>query len=170
MMLAARTLLSIGDTSRSLYLFDTYEGHPKPDSYHDVDLWGNFAVREWEKHRKTDETSDWGYVSIEEVRANLETTGYPMDKVVLVKGMVEKTLSARVPTSLSLARLDTDWYASAKAGLEACWPRLQRGGILIVDDYGHYRGQRKAVDEYFAASPVMLHRVDYSCRTIVKTS
>jgi hypothetical protein len=170
MMLVARTLLSLGDTSRKLYLFDTYEGHPKPDAEHDVDLWGNAAMRDWEKHRKTDETSEWGYVSIEEVRANLESTGYPMEKIVLVKGMVEKTAAVHVPEMLSLARLDTDWYASAKVGLECCWPRLQRGGILIVDDYGHYRGQRKAVDEYFAESPVMLHRVDYSCRTIVKTS
>jgi hypothetical protein len=44
------------------------------------------------------------------------------------------------------------------------------GGVLIVDDYGHYQGQRKAVDEYFADHPQLLHRIDYSCRVIVKTS
>src|SRR4051812_20961921 len=40
MMLAAKVLVALGDTSRKLYLFDTYEGHPKPDKEHDVDLWG----------------------------------------------------------------------------------------------------------------------------------
>ena len=169
MMLVARTLLAMGDTSRTLYLFDTYEGHPKPDPEHDVDLWGTSAIHVWANHRKTDETSDWAYVSIDKVRSNMELTGYPIDKVVLVKGMVEKTATTHAPETLSLIRLDTDWYASAKISLETFWPRLSRGGVLIIDDYGHYRGQRKAVDEFFATAPVLLHRVDYSCRTIVKT-
>ena len=169
MMLAARTLVALGDTSRTLYLLDTYEGHPKPDAEKDLDLWGNNPVNEWINYRKTDETSDWAYVSIDEVRSNMESTGYPMDKVVLVKGMVEKTASTVPPGPLSLLRLDTDWYASAKVGLETFWPRLSHNGILIIDDYGHYRGQREAVDEYFAETPVKLNRVDYSCRTVLKT-
>jgi len=170
MMLVAKTLVTLGDTSRTLYLLDTYEGHPKPDREEDVDLWGNRAVDEWVKHKHTDETSNWAYVSMEEVRANLASTGYPMDKVVLIKGMVEKTAGTVPPGPLAMVRLDTDWYASAKSGLEAFWPRLTRCGILIIDDYGHYKGQRKAVDEYFAHNPVLLHRVDYSCRTVVKTA
>lgn len=169
MMLVAKTLLELGDTGRTLHLFDTYEGHPKPDSNIDVDMWGNRAVDEWKSLRKTDETSDWARVSIDEVRANMESTGYPMDKVNLVKGMVENTAAPHAPESLSLLRLDSDWYASSKVALEVFWPRLVKGGVLIVDDYGHYKGQRKAVDEYFAASPQLLHRVDYSCRAIVKT-
>lgn len=170
MMLAARTLLAMGDTSRTLYLLDTYEGHPKPDAELDRDMWGNNPQQEWINYRKTDETSDWAYVSIDEVRANLEQTGYPMDKVKLVKGMVEKTAESVPAPTFSVLRLDTDWYASAKVGLEVFWPRLVPRGVLIIDDYGHYRGQRKAVDEYFASNPVLLHRVDYSCRTVVKTS
>jgi O-methyltransferase len=169
MMLVAKTLLEAGDTGRTLHLFDTYEGHPKPDSKLDVDMWGNRAVDEWIDLRKTDETSDWARVSIEEVQANMASTGYPGDRVRLVKGMVEKTAAANVPEKLALLRLDTDWYASAKISLEVFWPRLAVGGVLIVDDYGHYKGQRKAVDEFFAANPQLLHRIDYSCRAIVKT-
>ena len=168
MMLLASTLLSLGDKERTLYLFDTYEGHPKPASAHDVDLWGNRAMDQWADLRKTDETSDWAKVSIEEVRDNMARTGYPMDKVKLVKGMVEKTAASNVPRALSLLRLDTDWYESAKVGLETFWPRLVKGGLLIIDDYGHYQGQRKAVDEFFAERPQLLHRVDYGCRVIVK--
>jgi hypothetical protein len=42
--------------------------------------------------------------------------------------------------------------------------------VLIIDDYGHWEGARKAVDEYFAASPepVFLHRVDYTARLVIK--
>ena len=169
MMLVARTLLQAGDRGRTLHLFDTYEGHPKPDSAHDVDLWGGRAIDQWQSVRTSDESSDWAKVSTDEVRANMALTGYPMDKVRLVKGMVEKTAAANAPAALSLLRLDTDWYASAKVGLETFWPRLATGGVLIIDDYGHYRGQRKAVDEYFAGHPELLHRVDYGCRAIVKT-
>jgi hypothetical protein len=160
MMLVAKTLLALGETSRALYLLDTYEGHPKPDAEEDVDLWGNRAVHEWVKHRHTDETSGWANVSVDEVRRNLESTGYPMDKVVLIKGMVEKTAAIVPAAALAMVRLDTDWYESAKVGLETYWPRLSPRGVLVVDDYGHYKGQRKAVDEYFAQNPVLLHRVN----------
>jgi len=167
MMLVAKTLLSLGDTGRTLHLFDTFEGHPKPDNENDIDLYGN-PVADSALNRTSDEGSDWCFVPIDEVRANMASTGYPMNKVVLVKGTVEKTAKANAPELLSLIRLDTDWYASAKVALETFWPRLSRKGVLIVDDYGHYPSQRRVVDEYFAQSPVMLHRVDYSCRTVIK--
>jgi hypothetical protein len=169
MMLVAKTLLAAADTTRTMHLFDTYEGHPKPDHELDVDMWGNRALDEWFDRRRTDGTSDWARVSIEEVRANMQSTGYPMEQVTLVKGMVEKTGPANAPERISLLRLDTDWYASAKVSLEVFWPRLVIGGVLIVDDYGHYKGQRQAVDEYFAGNAQLLHRIDYSCRAVIKT-
>ena len=51
-------------------------------------------------------------------------------------------------------------------------PKLVEGGVLIIGDYGHYRGQRQAVDEYFAeiGEKPLLHRIDYSCRVIVRPS
>src|SRR5262249_13635218 len=100
-------------------------------------------------------------------------TGYPGDRLVFVKGLLENT-AADVPSleRLALLRLDTDWYASTKAGLEHLYPRLVSGGILIVDDYGHYKGQRQAVAEYFSAGqqPILLSRIDYSCRLAVKAT
>jgi O-methyltransferase len=54
--------------------------------------------------------------------------------------------------------------------LEHLWPRLAPRGVLIIDDYGHWQGARKAVDEYFGKQPQrpMLHRADYSGRTAIK--
>jgi O-methyltransferase len=168
MMLAAKTLLKMGATERNIYLLDTYEGHPKPDPKRDIDIYGNPVVDAAAASRTSDEGSDWGYVSIDEVRANMARTGYPMENVDLVKGMVERTVAEKAPGPFAVVRLDTDWYASAKVALETLWPRLSYKGILIMDDYGHYPGQKSVADEFFAARPVMLHRIDYSCRTVVK--
>ena len=77
-----------------------------------------------------------------------------------------------MPTQIALLRLDTDWYESTRHELLHLYPLLERNGVLIIDDYGHWQGARKAVDEYFAASatPVFLHRVDYTARLHIKTA
>lgn len=169
MMLAAKTLLALGETDRDLVLFDTYAGHPRPDPERDVDLWGNRAINDWVIYSHADGTSAWGEVSIEEVAVNLTSTGYPTDKIHLIKGMVEDTAPANPRDSIALLRLDTDWYSSTKVALETFWPRVSRGGVLIADDYGHYQGQREAIDNFFVDRPILLHRIDYACRAAVKT-
>jgi hypothetical protein len=65
-------------------------------------------------------------------------------------------------------RLDTDWYESTKIELEILYPLLEPGGILIIDDYGHFSGARKAVDEYFKNKIPFMFHVDYSCRILIK--
>lgn len=159
MMLAAKTLLSLGVTDRRLLLYDTYEGHSQPPKEWNGDIFGGNGHDQW--------TPEWNKVSIEDVRANMALTGYPMENVCLVKGKVEDTLPG-FSEPVALARLDTDWYESAAVELEVLWPCVSRGGILIMDDYGHYLGQRKACDDYFSDKPIKLNRVDYGCRTAQK--
>jgi hypothetical protein len=74
------------------------------------------------------------------------------------------------PSEIALLRLDTDWYASTRHALEQLYPRLVPGGVLLLDDYGHYPGARSAVDEYLAANGqhLLLHRVDYTGRVALK--
>jgi O-methyltransferase len=169
-MLIALSLLFFEDRERRILLFDTFEGHPRPDLEKDIDLWGNKAVVDWDNSKSDGESSDWGFASIEEVRANLATTGYPEAKLAFIKGKVEDTLADNIPDRLALLRLDTDWYESTRVALVHLYPRLVPGGVLIVDDYGHYQGQRQAVDEYFSSTGqhLLLHRIDYSCRVGVK--
>jgi hypothetical protein len=66
--------------------------------------------------------------------------------------------------------LDTDWYESTRHELEFFFPRLVQRGVLILDDYGHWKGANKAVNEYFAAQDVkyLMHRIDYTGRAILK--
>jgi len=170
MMMVALTLLALGCTDRRLLLFDTFEGLPKPDEALDVDIWGNRGIDGWRPHRKTDQSSDWAYASLEEVRTNIESTGYPMDQVFLVKGMVEDTLHAEAPITIAMLRLDTDWYSSTRHELEQLYPRLSPNGILILDDYGHFQGARKAADDYFQTVDMapLLTRVDYAGRVAIK--
>jgi hypothetical protein len=76
-----------------------------------------------------------------------------------------------LPDRLALLRLDTDWYESTKHELIHLFPLLDSRGLLIIDDYGHWQGARKAVDEYFSEHKLnlYLHRVDYGCRVAVRT-
>jgi hypothetical protein len=97
-------------------------------------------------------------------------TGYPADKLHFVRGPVEQTLPHNAPAELALLRLDTDWYESTRHELEHLYPRVSDGGVLIIDDYGHWEGARRAVDEYFErqAKPLLLNRIDYTGRVAIK--
>jgi len=50
------------------------------------------------------------------------------------------------------------------------YPRLAVGGVLIIDDYGFWRGSRQATDEYFlqAADRILLSRIDNTGRIGIK--
>ena len=172
MMVAAYTLLALGSTARNLYLFDTYEGLPRPEEDKDMDIWGNRAIDGWLPRSAGEEKSHWAEASEEEVKANLLSTRYPASRLHLVKGMVERTIPDSVPQHIALLRLDTDWYASTKHELEHLFPKLSRHGVLIIDDYGHFKGARKAVDEFISTRriPLLLNRIDYTGRLAIKVT
>jgi len=168
MKLVAHVLCSLGDTNRTLFLYDTFEGMTEPDPAFDVDFSGNEAVNDWREIQRRG--VKWAYAPVEEVQEIIASSGYPMEKVKLVKGLVEETIPATVPASIALLRLDTDWYSSTKHEMEHLYPKLSPQGILILDDYGHYQGARRGVDEYLSKldKKPLLQRVDYSCRLVVK--
>ena len=168
-MLAALTLLENNSTERELFLYDTYAGMSEPTE-NDVNLHGREAAPRWRELNRG-EINEWDYASLKEVQENLASTGYPSEKIHFIEGKVEDTLLKVFPERIALLRLDTDWYESTKQELEQLFPRLVPGGILILDDYGHWQGARKAVDEYFEVRniPLFLSRIDYSGRIAVKT-
>lgn len=167
MMAMALALMARGDTSRHLYLYDTFEGMSEPTE-HDKALGGELAKSQLER---TDRDHPlWAVAGLDDVRANLASTGYPAERIHYVQGKVEDTIPGTQPERIALLRLDTDWYESTRHELQHLYPRLARHGVLVIDDYGHWQGARRAVDEYFAASrePVFLHRVDYTARLVIK--
>ena len=167
MMAAALTLLECG-ARRQIHLFDTFEGMPPPAAA-DRDLTGvSAATLLAAEQRESGDT--WAFSPLDQVRANLRSTGYPAELVRFVPGRVEETIPEAAPERIAVLRLDTDWYESTRHELEHLYPRLAVGGVLIVDDYGHWQGARRAVDEYLAASGarLLLSRIDYTGRMAVK--
>lgn len=171
-MAMALRLLQQGDSSRKMWMYDTYSGMADASAL-DVSYAGESGAASLASAKRRD-VPDPGrssaYASLDEVRANMRTTGYPLNKVEFIKGLVEQTLPGTAPDKISLLRIDTDWYESTKHELVHLYPRLSLGGVLIIDDYGHWQGARRAVDEYFADTPVFLNRIDYTGRLVIKPS
>lgn len=162
----AKTLQSLGVTNRDIYLYDTYEGMSEPTEYDREAATGSDAASMLSGADKSETV--WAYSPIEEVRRNISGSGYPSNRIHFVKGKVEDTIPATMPSSIAILRLDTDWYESTKHELTHLYPALEPAGVLIIDDYGHWDGARKAVDEYFMPNPVLLNRIDYTGRITVK--
>ena len=164
-MVAARTFDLVGDTSRNLQLYDTFEGMTPPTEQ-DVNYQGVHANGFLHPGDRVDgESNVWAYASLEMVRKNLDLTGLPRDRFHLVKGRVEDT----IPDAISMLRLDTDWHESTAHELKHMFPVLSPGGALIIDDYGHWRGSCEATDEYFAVEGnILLNRLDCSGRIGIK--
>ena len=171
MMAVARTLINCGRTDRTLYLFDTFEGMTKPGPL-DISLNGDSAEALLKRSARTEEDTLWCYAPMKRVVESLSLTKYPKSHIQLIPGPVEQTLTESAPKQIALLRLDTDWYASTKHELEVLFPKLCPGGVLIIDDYGHWQGARRAVDEYLQQHQIMmeLHAIDYTGRIGVKTS
>ena len=162
-MAAALTLLESGDV-RDLYLFDTFAGMTEPtpeDRVHSGESAASVLDRS-ERYRCVADEAD--------VAANMATTSYPADRVHLIKGDVAATIPASAPVTIAVLRLDTDFYESTRHELTHLYPRLSSGGVLIIDDYGHWQGARQAVDEFFGSLPQapLLARIDYTGRLAIK--
>jgi hypothetical protein len=168
------SLLELGATDRDLFLYDTFEGMTAPTA-RDVSVLEPPALETWQAAQAAGERPwpglfDPSSFNEKSVRSLLTATGYPDHRIHLVRGPVEETLPERAPDRLALVRLDTDWYESTRHELEHLYPRLSDGGVLMVDDYGHWEGARRAVDEFFGGEhpPLLLSRIDYTGRIAVK--
>lgn len=167
MVAAARTLIHLGDRSRDLHLFDTFEGMPPP-TVHDRSVDGRSAAEQLAADRPDGVIRASAGLGI--VKSALAATGYDPNRVHFIKGKVEDTIPGAAPDRIALLRLDTDWYESTRHELEHLYPRLVPGGVLIIDDFGHWQGARRAVEEYFGAMrpTPLLNVIDYTGRIGIK--
>lgn len=143
---------------RTVWLYDTFNGMMNRSKFDTKP--GGFVMREGK-----------AAVPVNEVLANLTATNTKQDEFLhIVVGRVEDTLLVddNLPSKIALLHLDTDWYHSTKIELEKLWPRLRPRGILIVDDYGHWQGARKAVDEYFSPLQRNIIHIDKTAIMMVK--
>jgi O-methyltransferase len=164
-ILMAMTLKAEGVKHKKIYMYDTFEGMPEPS------LVDNKPNRKWTGIEKWKREDKWNYASLDEVKKNIRKSDYPLDKFILTKGLVEETIPKVIPEKIALLRLDTDFYSSTKHALIHLFPRLVKGGVLIIDDYGAWEGCKQAVDEYFYKNMIdkrLIKVVDKSCREYTK--
>ena len=130
----------------------------------DRNLWGQPSIEIWSKFQE-DGQDTLAFSGIEKIRANMTSTGYPSERVHYISGLVEQTLPQFAPEMIALLRTDTDWHSSIAHSLETLFDRVVPGGFVIIDDYGHFEGARKAVDEFLEMRGVQafLSSVDNGC-------
>ena len=161
MMMAS--LIKKISSSKKLWMYDTFQGMTPPDE-NDVDLKGVSAKEFLKKKEKIENDDDiWAYSSLEYVKKNIKKTGINDNQCEYVIGPVEHTLKIEKPNKIALLRLDTDFYSSTKFELDYLYSLLSKNGIIIIDDYGHWKGCKKAVDEFFKSKKnFFFSKIDYS--------
>lgn len=151
MMAVASLLLARNDRTRSLWLYDTFSGMPEPGA-HDISMHGEVASSIYQQcSDAADRGSEWCRANLEEVRRNVGSVGYPEASIHYVQGRVEDTIPGQIPDVISILRCDTDFYDSTLHQLNHLYDRVVPGGVVILDDYGYWKGARKAADEFIAA-------------------
>ena len=146
-----------------IYGFDTFEGTPEPKDF-DINAENKPMKIEYQRKLNPDGTSGWNNSSFEEVKKNFSENTKMINNLVLVKGRVEQTLQNKdnIPEKILILKLDANLYEATKIELEKLFPKIQKGGVLIVDNYGIYKGIKKAVDEYFISQN---YKIKYSFLT-----
>ncbi len=141
---------------RGLWVFDTFEGLPPP-TLDDPD----FETAKLYTGECRGE--------LEEVVALFERLGI-LSNTSFVKGLFQETLPACEVQKIAFLHIDGDWYDSVRVCLDHLYDRVSPGGIIQIDDYGHWAGARKAVDEFLRqrSIDVPLERLDYTGRQFVK--
>ena len=149
-------ILSNTNENRVFWLYDTFEGMTEPSSF-DYDLNNYFAKDLMEWHHDVKCIS-----KLEDVKNNINKhTNITNDKINYIVGDIR--LNKIFPKKIAVLRLDTDFYDSTIFELNNFYDLVSSGGYIIIDDYGHWQGCRKAVDEFLLKYPdIKLHKIDYT--------
>ena len=140
--------------TREIIGFDAFGKFPKTNYSPDFKMRHNFILK-----------SGTEGISVQQLRKVLRKKGLNK-KVELIQGDITKTVPAYLKKhpklKISLLNLDTDIYEPAVTILENLYPRIVKGGILILDDYGVFKGETKAIDEYFKGRKIKIHKFSFS--------
>ena len=143
-------LKAYGDTTRKVWVADSFEGLPEPDAARFPADTGD------ELHKQTGLA-----VGVNQVKHNFERYGLLDDQVEFLVGWFKDTLPAAPTDTIAVARLDGDMYASTIQAIEALYPALQPGGFLIIDDFGSHASQAgAAIHDYRAKHRITEKIVD----------
>lgn len=136
---------------RKIHAYDTFEGMTPPTA-EDKDLKGNMAADIL--------PSVMCYSGFEETKQNINRCDYPF--IEFHKGDILETDLKIIPHEIALLRLDTDWYELTKFELNHFEPNVVANGCVIIDDYGHWKGCKLAVDEFLNGKNISIKTIDYT--------
>jgi O-methyltransferase len=142
-----------GDTTRTVWAADSFQGLPKPDAQRYP---ADANDQHWQFARLV--------ITLDDVKENFRKYGLLDDQVRFLVGWFKDTLPGAPIERLAVLRLDGDMYESTMDTLNALYPRLSPGGYVIVDDYGALANCRAAVDDYRARHGIAeeIRTVDWS--------
>ena len=149
---SAVVLGSCKRADRSLRIYDVFGMIPSPSAADGEDVHARYGAVVSGVSSGIGGDRYYGYEKDlrDKVANTLRSFGLDLsvDRIELIQGLFQETLNIDEP--VALAHIDADWYESVRACLERIEPHLSPGGVLIIDDYDHWSGCRKAVDDYFA--------------------
>lgn len=151
---------------RKIIGFDTFDGHPQPDS-NEFDVRGMSMQARWLQENSAGRKM--AYASLQECKSFLGKLSL-LHNIELIKGDVVKTLEEIEIKEISFLRIDCDWYRETLYVLEKLWDHISLGGICMFDGYGHISGMKNAVDEFFENKSIKLTHIDYSGVQVIKTT
>ncbi len=131
--------------NRTLYLFDTFEGFDEKDVY--VDNKEGFS---------NIEAGNLGNTSVDMVMSKMKNP----NRVIICKGYFPET-AVRIEEQFAFVNIDFDLYQPTKNGLLYFWPRMSKGGIILIHDYfaESYFGIKKAVDDFAKSNEIYVFPV-----------
>ena len=167
MLTMLKTLNLYSEKSRDVYLYDTFTGMSAPSKED-----GNFAHEKFKALQTGEEESNWCCADLNDVKSTIKLVDYPQEKIHFVKGKIEDTVPITMPDRISLLRLDMDWHDPTLHALTYLYPKVEPGGVIILDDYGHWAGCKLAVDRFLEENNIhiLLNRIDYTGRIGIKTT
>lgn len=146
---AAALLWAVTGRDRHLWMFDSWQGLPRPDSALD----GGRAMTK-HIHRMQAYNGQWCYGSVIDVIRALNAVYAPLELMHIQPGWFRETLPewAGEIGPIAILHLDGDFYESTATPLKWLWPHVVPGGFVIFDDYDAWPGCKQAADEFCAAN------------------
>lgn len=148
---SAIVLAAAKSPTRPLLIYDVFGMIPPPSEADGDDVRARYAEIESGRSMGLAGHRYYGYeedlLGVVQRNFHQHGVGAAANSVEFIQGLFADTLHPAAP--VALAHIDGDWYESVITCLERIVPCLIRGGVLVIDDYDHWSGCKRAVDTYF---------------------
>lgn len=167
---SAVVITTAKDPGRPFFVHDVFGMIPPPTDEDGADIHQRYEKISSGQAKGIGGGTYYGYE--EDLMGKVERTFAEFDvpvgenAVELVEGLFQDTIVGDEP--VALAHIDGDWYQSVRTCLDRIGPRLPSGGVMVIDDYFHWSGCRRAVDEFVAEHPDEYHTVRRTRLHVVK--